>query len=135
LVTGKAINEIDVKKLLTVLEVLAAVPFLVTLPSIYRWLREGKLKGARYGGRVFVPAESVLIALYANGFSEAFAGKNVDVKAVSVPHCRGLETLAEDTFEQMLPHRYRQLYWPVKVRASAMHRPLLPSTNSLTNLT
>ena len=72
--------------------------------------------------------EAVLIALHGDGFVEVFGEKNVDVKIMNVPHCPGSEILAEDTFELMLRHRYRQLYWPNKVRASAMHRPLLPTT-------
>ena len=72
--------------------------------------------------------EAVLIALHGDGFVEVFGEKNVDVKIMNVPHCPGSEILAEDTFELMLRHRYRQLYWPNKVRASAMHCPLLPST-------
>ncbi len=74
------------------------------------------------------PREAVLIALHGDGYVEAFAAKNVDIKIVSVPHCPGNEILAEDTVERTLRHRYRDLYWPVNVRASAMHRPLLPST-------
>ncbi len=72
--------------------------------------------------------EAVLIALHGDGYVEAYAERNVDVRIVTVSHCPGAEALAEDTTELMLQHRYRQLYWPAKVRASAMHRPLLPST-------
>ena len=72
--------------------------------------------------------EAVLIALHSDGFIEAFGEKNVDVRIASVPHCPSSEILAEDAFELLLPHRYRRLFWPVKIRATAMHRPLLSST-------
>lgn len=72
--------------------------------------------------------EQVLICLHADQFVEVFAEKHIDVKIVSVPDCPGSEALAEDTLELMLPQRWRRLYWPAKVRAVAMHRPLKPST-------
>ena len=69
----------------------------------------------------------VLVAVHGSGYIEVFAEKNVDVKIESVPHCPGSESLAEDVFEQMLKPRYRSLYFPGKMRASAKVRPLRPS--------
>jgi len=72
--------------------------------------------------------ETVVIALHGDGFIEAFAERNVDILIARVPHCPGSEVLAEDTFELMLPERYREVYFPGKARASAQNRPLSPST-------
>lgn len=74
-----------------------------------------------------VRRQPVLIALHGDGFVECFAEKNIDFHVERVPYCPGDEVLAEDTFEQRLPRRYRDLFWPGKLRASAMNRPLKSS--------
>ena len=71
--------------------------------------------------------ESVLVVIHGDGFVEVFGERTVDVKIARIPHCPGDETLAEDTAELMLPHRFRPVFWPSKLKASSTTQPLLPS--------
>jgi len=73
--------------------------------------------------------EQVLIVLHADGHVEAFAAKTTDVRIARCPVSFNDEMaiLAEDWLEQTLPWRWRHLFFPGNVRATANARSLLPS--------
>ncbi len=67
--------------------------------------------------------ESVLIVAHADGYVEAFARKNVDVRIVQMPSVAPRnEPLAEQYLEENLPQRYRKVYFPNLRRAADMVR-------------
>ena len=69
----------------------------------------------------------VLLVLHADGFIEAFADSDVDVRTVVMPDVPGGETLAEEYVELTIPRAYREVYFPGNRRAVDNVRRLLPS--------
>ena len=70
--------------------------------------------------------QAVLVAIHADGYLEAFAGKSVDVRFVRIPqaHSRFGEQVAEACFELMLPRRYRDLWRCDLLRSNGTTYPL-----------
>lgn len=81
------------------------------------------------------PRQAVLLVLSPDGYLELFADSNVDVRVERLPvaQARAAEVMGEDYLEATLPRRYRELYWPGKRRATAIVRPLRPSTIDAAN--
>lgn len=79
------------------------------------------------------PREKVLVLVHHNErgpYIEAYAEKHIDIKIRDVPYVgtgASGEILAEDFTEAALPWVYRDLYWPGKLRAHSVIRPLRPS--------
>lgn len=75
------------------------------------------------------PIEPVLLLAYADGWLELFAERHIQAKIVMVPSTGtiGGELLAEQYLDATLPHRYRDLHWPGKLRAADRIRTVRPS--------
>jgi hypothetical protein len=66
--------------------------------------------------------------LHADGFVEVFADDNTTVHVGIMPHVAPEgERLAAEFFEQNLPQRYRNLYWPGNLKAADVVRSVKPS--------
>ena len=65
------------------------------------------------------PRSKVLVVLHSDGWVEAYAEKNVDVHIVQRLHITNPANvhLADEYTESTIPRCYRDLYWPVKLRA------------------
>jgi hypothetical protein len=70
--------------------------------------------------------QAVLISVASDGYIEAFADKNIDVKIQRIPAATSQfgERAAEACFEQLLPKRFRDLWRRDFLRANAISRPL-----------
>lgn len=71
---------------------------------------------------------AVLVAIHADGFTEVFGERDIDVRIVNVPavdSVRG-EILAEEFIELNLPPRHRAIYAPGNVRAAKCGRKVTP---------
>ena len=76
------------------------------------------------------PREAVLVVLSSDGFVEAFAERHVDVHMAIRPKMdsQAGQILAEEYMEWCLPYRYRDLFWPGKLRCSEMIRTVTPES-------
>jgi hypothetical protein len=75
-----------------------------------------------------LPRPKVLIVLHSDGWVEAYAEKNVDVHIVQRLHITNPVNvnLADEYIESTVPRCYRDLYWPVKLRAISQCRLVTP---------
>ncbi|WP_442485599.1 hypothetical protein [Aeoliella sp. SH292] len=73
--------------------------------------------------------QPVLLLAHADGWLEVFAERHIQAKIVMVPSTGSLtgELLAEQYLDATLPHRYRDLHWPGKLRAADRLRTVRPS--------
>lgn len=94
-----------------------------SLQEIEKWLgttSEGSDLLQRFEGA----RRKVLIVLYSDGWVEAYAGKDVDVRIVNKIHATTPEggQMAERILELSLPRVYAELLWPGNRRASGQVR-------------
>lgn len=72
--------------------------------------------------------QAVLVLCHADGWIEVFADRqHVDARIVMVPTAEGDdrnrdEIASEEFIERTLPHRYREVYFPLNRRAADMPR-------------
>lgn len=74
--------------------------------------------------------QAVLIVHYADGYAEAFAERNIDVRIVCVPvaHSSRGEVLAEECARMMTPRRFADLWRRDLLRANGSTAPLAAET-------
>jgi len=75
------------------------------------------------------PRQAVLLVCHANGWTEAYAERNVDIHIVQMPVMESPagRIAAEQYLDLTLPLRYRDLYVPNKRRAADLLREVHPS--------
>ena len=74
------------------------------------------------------PGEPVLVVLNADGYVEVYAERHIDVHIATRPDTTSAEgeQLADEYMELCLPTRYREIYWPINLRATEMIRTITP---------
>lgn len=82
------------------------------------------------------PREKVLIVMYSDGWIEVYADKNVDAHIAQRLHITNPKnaTNADEYLESTLPRCYRELYWPIKLRASGQCKKVTPEQALNTHL-